>query len=404
MALSASETDQLKATLVIRNKPFLVKLTSSEICWEQISSPSATGGRASFTQLSSSSAATSSTSCKTKKDAKKRAVKCNEVISVKLGCGSDSPIKGKFHHLEAITIDSTFFSIWFIERYQQHRWRPQHVSFQSRDSTVAQQWVDRMQAILSAPELKRPRSLLLFINPICGRKKGPSIFQKTARPLFELAGVSCDVVMTERHNHAKDVLLDYDLTKIDGVVCVGGDGMLSELMHGLLTLSVQEQGLSQPRPNDPLPQPSLRIGVIPAGSTNAVVCSTNGTEDPMTATLHIILGDSVAMDVGTVHHGDKFLKYNISLLGYGYYGDCMMESEETRWMGPRRYNWFATHAKKMNPVLNVACRVITGCLKPTRVDDLYLLWYCSTMVQKGILLTNREKQAGKLPLPPPIST
>ena len=50
-------------------------------------------------------------------------------------------------------------------------------------------------------------------------------------------------------------------------------------------------------------------------------------------------GDSVALDVGTVHQGDKFLRYNLSLLGYGYYGDCILESEATRWMGPRRYDW-----------------------------------------------------------------
>ena len=33
----------------------------------------------------------------------------------------------------------------------------------------------------------------------------------------------------------------------------------------------------------------------------------------------------------------------------------------------------SSHAKKLDPVLNTACRAISGCLKPTRVDDLYLL-------------------------------
>ena len=31
------------------------------------------------------------------------------------------------------------------------------------------------------------------------------------------------------------------------------------------------------------------------------------------------------------------------------------------------------HANKLNPVLNQACRSITGCLKPTNVEDLYLI-------------------------------
>jgi ceramide kinase len=50
-------------------------------------------------------------------------------------------------------------------------------------------------------------------------------------------------------------------------------------------------------------------------------------------------GDCIPIDVGTVFHGRRFLKYNFSLLGYGYYGDCILDSEQNRWMGPKRYDW-----------------------------------------------------------------
>ena len=48
------------------------------------------------------------------------------------------------------------------------------------------------------------------------------------------------------------------------------------------------------------------------------------------------------MDVGTVFHGARFVKYNLSLLGYGFYGDCILDSESNRWMGPKRYDWEGT--------------------------------------------------------------
>jgi len=48
------------------------------------------------------------------------------------------------------------------------------------------------------------------------------------------------------------------------------------------------------------------------------------------------------MDVATVFHGTHFLKYNLSLLGYGFYGDCVLDSESNRWMGPKRYDWEGT--------------------------------------------------------------
>ena len=58
------------------------------------------------------------------------------------------------------------------------------------------------------------------------------------KPVFDLAGIECDVVVTERANHARDLLLTYDFERpsaqIDGIVSVGGDGMFSELINGIL--------------------------------------------------------------------------------------------------------------------------------------------------------------------------
>lgn len=47
----------------------------------------------------------------------------------------------------------------------------------------------------------------------------------------------------------------------------------------------------------------------------------------------------MALDVGTVFHNQQFLRFCISFLGYGYYGDCILDSEQNRWMGPKRYDW-----------------------------------------------------------------
>ncbi len=49
-------------------------------------------------------------------------------------------------------------------------------------------------------------------------------------------------------------------------------------------------------------------------------------------------GDSQPMDVCSVHSEDRFLRYSVSLLGYGFYGDVLTDSERKRWMGPARYD------------------------------------------------------------------
>lgn len=51
------------------------------------------------------------------------------------------------------------------------------------------------------------------------------------------------------------------------------------------------------------------------------------------------VGDSQPIDVSSVHHQNMFLKYSVSLLGYGFYGDTLLDSEKNRWMGPSRYDF-----------------------------------------------------------------
>ncbi|CAF3941628.1 unnamed protein product, partial [Rotaria sp. Silwood1] len=52
-------------------------------------------------------------------------------------------------------------------------------------------------------------------------------------------------------------------------------------------------------PNVNLMRPNLRIGVIPAGSTDAIVFGTTGYNDPITSALQIIVGESVLIDIAT---------------------------------------------------------------------------------------------------------
>ncbi|XP_053262578.1 ceramide kinase isoform X4 [Podarcis raffonei] len=144
--------------------------------------------------------------------------------------------------------------------------------------------------------------------------------------------------VTERANHARDNLLEVNLEKYDGVVCVGGDGMFNEVMHGLIGKTQKDSGIDQNNPKAPLVQCNIRIGIIPAGSTDCVCYSTVGINDPVTSALHIIVGDTQPLDVSSVHHHDTLLKYFVSLLGYGFYGDILKDSEGKRWMGPVRYD------------------------------------------------------------------
>lgn len=49
------------------------------------------------------------------------------------------------------------------------------------------------------------------------------------------------------------------------VVCVGGDGMFSEVVHGLVSRTQSDSRVDQNQPNQDLVPCALRIGIIPAG-------------------------------------------------------------------------------------------------------------------------------------------
>lgn len=56
-----------------------------------------------------------------------------------------------------------------------------------------------------------------------------------------------------------------DFIFLPRVVCVGGDGMFSEILHGLVARTQNDHGVDQNQPDAELVPCSLRIGIIPAG-------------------------------------------------------------------------------------------------------------------------------------------
>ncbi|KAL5111453.1 Ceramide kinase [Taenia crassiceps] len=211
---------------------------------------------------------------------------------------------------------------------------------------------------LSTP--RRPRSLLVFINPYGGKKHAETIFYSTVRPIFELAGIDAKVIVTTHQGHCQNFMLKEDLHSYDGVVAVGGDGFFAELLHGLLYRTRADAKLPLYRQHKPFSlevTPQLRIGLIPAGSTNAVIRSIHGTEDVETAAIHIALGLDVGVDVLGIHDSSTkaFLRYTVSLLGYGFHGDILEPSEQLRWLGPARYD--VAGAFKWLKLASYKCRI-----------------------------------------------
>lgn len=273
---------------------------------------------------------------KRNREKKTNSVPVSEVIGVKEGRVEIQPQK----KVEDTDLD---FTLFYVKRSSKRNgigapWSLGRAQFCCPSRGVRDQWITQLRTALKTHSPSRPHRLLVFINPFGGKKRGKQIFHSLVAPLFELAGISSHVVVTERANQARDYILKKDLTGFDGVICVGGDGMFSELLHGVIGRTQQEAGISEHDPTVMLQPCDLHIGIIPAGSTDCVCFTTIGINDPVTSTLHIIIGDSQPLDVCSVHY-QSTLRYSVSMVGYGFYGDVLAESERHRWMGPLRYDY-----------------------------------------------------------------
>ncbi|KAM9528753.1 ceramide kinase-like [Salvelinus alpinus] len=127
------------------------------------------------------------------------------------------------------------FTVSYVERARQLRWRCSDVTFHCSEGALRQQWIQTIREQLTALT-SRPKHLLVYINPYGGKQQGKCIYEQKVAPLFACASISTDVIVTEHANHARDHLkTEAELKKYDGVVCVGGDGMFSEIVHGLVS-------------------------------------------------------------------------------------------------------------------------------------------------------------------------
>lgn len=137
------------------------------------------------------------------------------------------------------------------------------------------------------------------------------VFERRVLPIFELANVSVKQICTESAGHAQKFIREQSLDEYDGLICVGGDGMFSELCHGLLLKTLSEENKNIDDLTVHLSRPNIRIGIIPAGSTDAVVFGTTGLNDPITSALQIIVGESLSIDITTVNFYSKPLSDRI---------------------------------------------------------------------------------------------
>ena len=93
----------------------------------------------------------------------------------------------------------------------------------------------------------------LTVNPHGGTKSGPEILKKI-KPLFDNSNIELNIIETMFKGHAKELAEQLDFSDYDGLISIGGDGTLHEVVNGFMVRKDQN---------------NFPIGIIPGGSGNS---------------------------------------------------------------------------------------------------------------------------------------
>eukprot|EP00004_Rigifila_ramosa_P016333 TRINITY_DN3866_c0_g1_i1.p1 TRINITY_DN3866_c0_g1~~TRINITY_DN3866_c0_g1_i1.p1 ORF type:complete len:335 (-),score=61.21 TRINITY_DN3866_c0_g1_i1:52-1056(-) len=145
--------------------------------------------------------------------------------------------------------------------------------------------------------------------------------------MFQLAEVQFDAHVTTKVGNAREIVASISLEGTSGIVTISGDGIIHEVVNGLLSRPDWKQASQIP------------IGAVPAGTGNALAVSMNA-RTPVDAAFAIVRGRVRALDVtSVVQSGQRY--YSFLTVTWALVSDVDIESERLRFLGDLRLTLWA---------------------------------------------------------------
>ena len=173
------------------------------------------------------------------------------------------------------------------------------------------------------------RKVLVVVNPVGGTGIALKIWKNDTEPMLLAANIEYTLLVTEYANHAKHYVSTADLSMFHSILIIGGDGLIFEIVSGLLSREDKDQVLS-----------TVTIAPIPGGSGNGLAMSVlfecGETCTTKVATFAAITGTPSYLDVSRASTKSNSY-YSFLSLSWGLVADVDINSESLRWMGEARF-------------------------------------------------------------------
>lgn len=178
------------------------------------------------------------------------------------------------------------------------------------------------------------RRMRAYINPRSGAGNGPAMWA-SAKPMLVHAGITCEEIITSRAGQVSDEIKTLDLSSLDGIIIVSGDGLVFELINGLMSRRDWEQAVRLP------------FGVLPGGSGNGLsVSMTHASGEPKGAmSSAFLIAKGMKRDLDMVSFSQRGLApvYGMLSLSWGLISDIDLNSECCRCCGGARFTCYAIY-------------------------------------------------------------
>ena len=182
----------------------------------------------------------------------------------------------------------------------------------------------------------RPAKWMMVLNPISGSGKSLDMVRSLVEPVLVAGGVEMVLQTTDYQGHATALARGLDAAEWAGIACCGGDGLVQEVVNGLLT---EADGLprEQAVPLVPLPGGTdcafvATLGVRERAGSNSIAASA------FRSALAIVKGTRRPVDVMRVSSApdategaeETFVTYSMCVVGFGFMANMVVAVEAAR--------------------------------------------------------------------------
>eukprot|EP00040_Diaphanoeca_grandis_P008022 m.43466 g.43466 ORF g.43466 m.43466 type:complete len:799 (+) comp19380_c0_seq1:87-2483(+) len=182
-------------------------------------------------------------------------------------------------------------------------------------------------------ERNRKRHIQIIYNPVSGAGKAKKNVDYTVVPVLEIAGIDFKVTATTHRGFAREFATNLNFKTTTGIIIAGGDGLVSEVISGLMDRT------------DNCIDSGFPIGIIPSGTANAMAneldCFESKSYIELIGATALMVARGVTRKIDLIEmKSEDATVCGLSCVGWGLAGAVALKADQLRWLpGQRNFRY-----------------------------------------------------------------